>query len=59
MILRPLVKCMDVFVCFQVNPDYRDENVDTKSEVRTFEVGVMHLSRLDFSFVSIHSIIRY
>lgn len=48
---------MHVFA-FQVNPDYRDENIDTKSEVRQTEVEVGHF--IDFSsFSYIHSIFPY
>lgn len=43
---KPLLECVCVF---QVNPDYRDENVDTKSEVNPSEVEVSHLAFLYFS----------
>lgn len=46
-ILRPLLKCLNVCV-FQVNPDYQDEGVDTKSEVSQTKVEVRHLTFLHF-----------
>lgn len=44
------VKVSECVCAFQVNPDYRDENIDTKSEASPTEVETRHLTFLDLIF---------